>query len=338
MKNKYLIFFLVLAGIAIIGSCKEDFLTVKPAGALDQNILADDAGIEAMIIGAYAVLDGQGGPGGWGSATTNWVYGSIRGMESNKGTDAGDQPDINPIQRFNETATNGYLNVKWRTVYDAIARCNSTIIITNLALTNGAITQEQADQWIQQARALRGWYHFDAWRMWGGKVPYVDETTDAYTVSNSGDVRPQIIADLSEGIKLPVNMGAIGKFNKTVCQILLAKAQMDMNKDYTTALALLNDARTNGKKPNGADIGLAATYGEIFDIVNRNGIEAIYTVQYSVNDGSGGTNGGNGEVLNFPYKGGGSPGGCCGFFNPTQEFVNSFRTTAAGLPLLDAYL
>ena len=40
MKNKYFIFFLILAGIVIIGSCKEDFLTVKPAGALDQNILA----------------------------------------------------------------------------------------------------------------------------------------------------------------------------------------------------------------------------------------------------------------------------------------------------------
>ena len=84
-------------------------------------------------------------------------------------------------------------------------------------------------------------------------------------------------------------MGAIGKFNKTVCQILLAKALMDMNKDYAGALTLLNEARTSGKKPNGADIGLAPTYGEIFDIVNRNGIEAIYTVQYSVNDGSGGT-------------------------------------------------
>ena len=130
-------------------------------------------------------------------------------------------------------------------------------------------------------------------------------------------------------------MGSVGKFNKTVCQILLAQALMDMNKDYAGALTLLNEARTSGKKPNGADIGLAPTYGEIFDIVNRNGIEAIYTVQYSVNDGSGGANGGNGEVLNFPYKGGGSPGGCCGFFNPTQEFVNSFRTTSAGLPLLD---
>ena len=338
MKNKYFIFFLILAGVVIIGSCKEDFLTVKPAGSLDENVLASPAGIEGMLIGAYSQLDGQDGDragSGWGSATTNWVYGSIRGMEANKGTDAGDQPEINPIQTFNDLATSSYLNSKWRHVYDAISRCNKTIVIINNGLEKQSITQEQADEWTKQIRALRGWYHFDAWRMWGGKVPYLDETTDPYAVGNSADIRPQIIADLTEGTKLPINMGNIGKFNKTVCQILLAKALMDMNKDYAGALTLLNDAKTNGKKPNGANIGLAPTYGEIFDIVNRNGIEAIYTVQYSVNDGSGGNNGGNGEVLNFPYKGGGSPGGCCGFFNPTQEFVNSFRTTAAGLPLLD---
>ena len=334
MKNRSLLFFLILAGVLLIGSCKEDFLTVKPAGSLDENILADDPGIEAMVIGCYACLDGQGGPGGWGSATTNWVYGSIRGMEANKGSDAGDQPFINPIQSFSETSTNDYLNQKWRTVYDAITRCNKTILIINKALENGAIEQSKADLWKQQVRVLRGWYHFDAWRMWGGKVPYLDETTDPYTVTNTADIRAQIIADLTEGTKLPVNMGAIGRFNKTVSQILLAKAEMDMNKDYAKALTLLNDAKNTGKKPNGADIGLAATYGEVFDIANRNGIEAIYTVQYSVNDNSGGTNGGNGEVLNFPYNGN-APGTCCGFFCPTQEFVNSFRTTAEGLPLLD---
>jgi hypothetical protein len=333
MKNKYFILILVFVGVAIIGSCKEDFLNIKPAGALDQNILANADGIETLLIGAYACLDGQGGPGGWGAATTNWVYGSIRGMESNKGTDAGDQPNINPLQTFSETATNDYLNEKWRTVYDAISRCNSVIAVINLALEQQTITQTQADLWMQQAKVLRGWYHFEAWRMWQ-KIPYLDETTDAKTVTNDGDVRAQIIADLTEGTKLPVNMGAIGKFNKTVSQILLAKAMMQMNGDHAGALTILNDAKTNGKKPNGADIGLAETYGEIFDIANRNGIEAIYTVQYSVNDGSGGMNGGNGEVLNFPYKSGGSPGGCCGFFNPTQEFVNSFRTSG-GLPLLD---
>ncbi len=332
MKKTYFII-LILAVAGFIGSCKQNFLEVKPAGALDQNILATENGVEAMLIGCYSCLDGQGGPGGWGSATTNWVYGSIRGLEANKGTDAGDQPFINPLQTFSETATNDYLNQKWRTVYDAIARCNNTISVINLALENGAITQEQATTYTQQARALRGWYHFDAWRMWK-KIPYLDETTDTKTVTNSEDVTGRVLADLEEGTKLPVNMGAIGKFNKTVSQILLAKAMMEMEGDYSGALTILKDAQANGKKPNGANIGLAPTYGEIFDIVNRNGIEAIYTVQYSVNDNSGGTNGGNGEVLNFPYKGGSSPGGCCGFFNPTQEFVNSFRTSA-GLPLLD---
>ncbi len=331
MKNKYIKLILILAVIGAMGSCKQDFLDVKPAGSLDRNLLATDKGIETLLIGAYSLLDGQ--PFGWGAATTNWVYGSIRGMEANKGTDAGDQPNINPLQTFSEDATNGYLDDKWREVYEAISRCNSTIAVTTQALEDGIIAQADADLWIQQARALRGWYHFEAWRMWE-KIPYLDETTDYTTVTNTEDVKALILADLTEGTKLPLNMGSVGKFNKTVSQILLAKAMMQMNHDYSGALTLLNDARTTGKKPNGEAIGLAPTYGEIFDIEERNGIEAIYTVQYSVNDGSGGQNGGNGEVLNFPYKSGGSPGGCCGFFNPTQEFVNSFRTQA-GLPMLD---
>ena len=206
MKNKYFIFFLILAGITIIGSCKEDFLTVKPAGSLDENVLASPEGIEGMLIGAYSMLDGQDyRAGGWESATTNWVYGSIRGLEANKGTDAGDQPFINPIQTFSESPTNDYLNSKWRTVYDAIARCNSTLNIIDIALNEKqTITQEQADEWTKQVKALRGWYHFDAWRMWAGKVPYVDQTTDPYTVANTADIRPQIIADLTEGTKLPI--------------------------------------------------------------------------------------------------------------------------------------
>ena len=335
MKNKYFTLILIFVGVLIAGSCKQNFLDVKPAGSLDQNIVASPDGCEAMIIGAYSVLDGQGPLGGnWGSASSNWVYGSIRGMESNKGTYSGDQPDINPIQTYTEDATNAYLNDKWRVVYDAVSRCNKAILVVNQALENGAITQDQATLWIEQARALRGWYHFDAWRMWD-KIPYLDETTDPYTVTNSEDVKAKIIADLTEGTKLPLDMEAVGKFNKTVSQVLLAKALMQMNKDYAGALTLLNDAKATGKKADGTDIGLAPTYGEIFDIANRNGLEVIYTVQYSVNDGSGGTNGGYGEVLNFPYKsGGGSPGGCCGFFSPSQEFVNSFRTSG-GLPLLD---
>ncbi len=330
MKSRYTIFIMTLALMLSFSSCKQSFLDVKPAGSLDQSLLANEKGIEALLVGAYSMLDGMSWQFGWGSASTNWVYGSIRGMESNKGTDSGDQQDINPLQTFSETATNPYLNVKWRQVYESVSRCNSVIMVVEGALKDGKIDQAKADLWLQQARALRGWYHFEAWRMWE-KIPYIDEDTNPAEATNTEDVKAKIIADITEGTKLPNNMGAVGKWNGTVCKVILGKVLMQMNKDYTNALTNLNSAKS-GTKPDGSAIGLAPTYGEIFDIEKRNGIEAIYTVQYSVNDGSGGNNGGFGEVLNFPYKGGGSPGGCCGFFNPTQEFVNSFRT-ASGLPL-----
>ena len=332
MKKNHLFLIIIFAALTIVSACKEDFLDVKPKGSLDVGVLATEDGINALLIGAYSMLDGTNSSFGWEAASTNWVYGDIRGMIGNKGTDAGDQPDINPLQTFNETSTNPYLNVKWRAVYESVSRCNSAILVTAQALANGTITQAQADLFVKQARALRGWYHFEAWRMWK-MVPYVDENTDQLTLTNAEDISDKIIADLTEGTTLPDNMGQIGRFNGTVSKILLAKVKMQTKQDYAGALVHLNDART-GTKPNGAAIGLAPTYGEIFDIVNRNGIESVYTVQYSVNDGSGAWNGGWGEVLNFPYKGGGSPGGCCGFFQATQEYVNSFRTSG-GLPLLD---
>jgi hypothetical protein len=332
MKRRYILAILSVVIAVLVGSCGKSFLNVKPVGSLSQDILATDAGCSAEVIGVYAMVDGKSSSFGWGSTAINWVYGDCRAAMASKGSDAGDQPYINSIQTFSELPTNDYLNAQWKMLYDAVARANSAIIIINKALAASTITQANADLYLEQVKALRGWFHFQAWRMWGGKVPYLDETTDYTTVTNTEDISAKIIADLTEGTKLPINMGQVGRWNKTVCQILLAKAMMQMNHDYAGALTILNDAKATGKKPNGGDIGLNATYGDIFDPANRNGVESIYTVQYSVNDGSGAANAGFDACLNFPYTQG--PGTCCGFYCPTQEFVNSFRTSA-GLPLLD---
>ncbi len=335
MKNH--IFIRIMAVLMVFGalnSCESSFLEIKPNGALDAAVLGTEDGIETLLIGTYAMLDGVSANGfGWEAAASNWVFGSIRAIEANKGTDAGDQPDINPIQTYSEAATNPYLNIKWRSIYEAVARANAALEVVQSAVDEGTITAAEADIYVQQLRGLRGHFHFEAWKMWEA-IPYMDENTDAVTVTNTVDVRDLILADLAEGAKLPNDMGQIGRFNGTVMKVIQAKALMQMTGDYAAAKTLLQDVVSSGTKPNGAAIGLSDTYGEIFDAENRNGIEAIYTVQYSVNDGSGGYNGGWGEVLNFPYKSGESPGGCCGFFQPTQEFVNSFRTSN-GLPLLD---
>jgi hypothetical protein len=338
-KLKFLSVFAVIAGLLLINSCSEEFLEITPNGSLDQSVLATYEGVDALLVGAYALIDGVQNGFDWNAASSGWVYGSIRGMEANKGTDSGDQPDINPIQTYSENPSNPYLNAKWRVTYEGIARCNSTILTANSALEAGAITQDEFDLLVNQARALRGVYHFWAWKLWADRgtntfVPYVDENTDQATLTNTEDIRSRIIDDLTAGTDLPLNVHQIGRFNKTVCQVFLAKAQMQMYGNYQAALTLLTEAE-NGTQPAGGEIGLMDKYGDIFDASMRNEKEAVYTVQYSVNDNSGGMNAGSGEVLNFPYKGGGSPGGCCGFFNPTQDFVNSFRTDPNGLPYIN---
>jgi len=329
----------ILLGLvmALPFSCKEDFLDITPNGSLDANILATSDGVNTILIGAYGMVDGVSSNGfGWESASSNWVFGSIRGLEANKGSDSGDQPDINPIQTFSEAATNPYLNIKWRSIYEGISRCNNALTVLKTAEERGTVTADEATSYRLQAQTLRGYYHLEAWRMWGGKIPYVTETTDLTTVNNTADVADNIIADLQAGTALPNNMGQIGRFNGTVARVFLAKALMQLKKDYGKAKVELQWVVDNGTAPDGSAIGLDPKYGDVFDAANRNGIEAIYTVQYSVNDGSGGWNGGWGEVLNFPYKGNnGSPGGCCGFFQPSYDLVNSFKVDASGLPLLD---
>lgn len=346
-KSKIKIGLVLVALLAFTNSCKEDFLNVTPNGSLDAQVLATAEGVDALLISAYSMVDGVASNGfGWEAASSNWVYGSIRGLEANKGTDAGDQPDINPIQTYAESATNPYLNIKWRSVYDGVSRCNSVLQVLETAVANGTVSAAQETSFRKQARVLRGLYHFEAWRMWakadGTGIPYVDETTDPVLVTNDADVRDLILADLQEGTTLDENMGQIGRFNSTVSKVLYAKALMQMKKDYAGAKTILasivgaNGAKlAASKKPDGSAIGLEAKYGDIFDASKRNGLEAIYTVQYSVNDGSGGWNAGWGEVLNFPYKSGASPGGCCGFFQPSHDFANSFRTDASGFPFLD---
>src|ERR1035437_3513058 len=132
MKRKYIILILILAMIGTWDSCKKSFLTVAPTGSLDQELLQSSKGLDALLIGTYSMIDGVSSQfgSGWETTASNWVFGSIRGMEANKGTDGGDQSDINPLQTFSETSTNPFLYFKWREVYEAISRCNNLITIT----------------------------------------------------------------------------------------------------------------------------------------------------------------------------------------------------------------
>src|SRR3954466_5088389 len=131
----------IAAGIAVtciasmvMYACNKDFLEKTPLGALDPGTLANGPGVQGLLIGAYSLLDGYGGAGaGWESSGTNWVYGSVAADDSYKGSDPGDQPDIVPIETYQNPPTDYYFNNKWNAVYDGVQRSNDVLRVMRLA-------------------------------------------------------------------------------------------------------------------------------------------------------------------------------------------------------------
>lgn len=327
----------VTTSLVLFYACSKNFLDKAPIGSLDQNTLANKAGVEGVLIGAYSMLDGYGGAGGgWQSAGSNWVYGGVASDDAYKGSDPGDQADIVPIETYTPTASNGYFNQKWQAIYDAVQRCNDVLRLMAAATD---INDADKKRISAEARFLRAHYHMDAKKMWNN-IPFVDETityaAGNFNVANTADVWPNILADLDYAIaNLPATQSSVGRVNVWAAKAMKAKALM-FKKDYAGALPILKDVIANGVTTSGKKYALTPNMFDNFNAETKNSSEAVFSCQQSVNDNSGGSNGGWGDVLNFPYNGG--PGGCCGFYQPSVSLVNSFQVDpVTGLPLLDTW-
>lgn len=323
----------LVAAIMFI-ACKDSFLEQDTIGVLTEQDAQSAKGARQFLTASYAALKGIN----WEGGGSNWVFGSISGGDANKGSDAGDQADVNPIQQFTHTPENNYFNVKWRALYEGIARTNSTIRILN-NLTDKDLTATEKTQLLAEARFLRGYYHFEAKKMWNN-IPLVDETVtyenQNFKVANSTDWS-KIMADLDFARKnLPSTQSQVGRVNKWAAEAYYGKALLFQGK-YAEALPVLTSVVDNGTNASGTKYNLAPSFHDLFNADKDNDVavraESVFAFEASINDGAGGANANWDHILNFPYNGG--PGGCCGFFQPSFELVNSFRTSAAGLPLLD---
>jgi len=332
LRNIGLFTGIAVAAGSMFVACKSSFLEQKTIGVLTEAEAQSAKGARQFLTSTYSALKGSGWEGGgW-----NWVYGSITGGEANKGSDAGDQAAIVPIQQFTHDATNSYFNIKWGALYEGIARANGTIRITT-KLAESDITAAEKTSILAQARFLRGFYHFEAKKMWNN-IPIVDETIIASNskVPNTTDWT-KIMEDLDFARKnLPATQDLVGRINKWAADAFYAKALLFQGK-YAEALPILTNVIDNGVTSKGIKYDLAPSFHDLFNASRENAnevrAESVFAYEASVNDGSGGLNANYDQILNFPYNGG--PGGCCGFFQPSFELVNSYRTTAAGLPLLD---
>ena len=335
MKNNQILKRIALVSVSALTltfACKDQFLEVPPTASLAQAQLSSKAGVEGALIGAYAQLAGKGYTRL--AAGNNWVWGSIRGGENNKGTDAGDFTSINPMQRYEVQPTDGDLNSTWQAKYEGVARCNATI---NLANGSKEISAADKTRIVAEARFLRGHYYFELKKLFNS-VPYVDETKDygkgIEKVANTEAFWDKIEGDFAYAYtNLPATSSSAGRANKWAAQAYLGKVLLFQGK-FADAKAKFTDVIANGVTTNGKKYGLVPKFAEIFNAENDNNEEAIFAIQSSMNTGN--VNNANGfDDLNYPYNtGSDGPGNCCGFFQPSFTFVNAFRTVN-GLPILN---
>lgn len=338
MKKRNLIMLWALSFGVFFSSCSEDFLDKPAYGSLSDEVLADEQGINALLIGAYAALDLQGngvalgGGNPWESAPTNWIYGDIAGGDAHKGSDGGDQPPINAIAVHNVDPSNGFFNTKWKALYEGVARTNAVLRLLDQVED---ISEQDRANIAGQARFLRGHYYFELKKMFNN-VPWIDETTENPNVPNDTDIWPNIEADFSFAYNnLPPTQEEVGRANKWAAGAYLGKTLLYQDK-FQEAREVFEEVINNGVTSNGLSYGLVDNYHANFNAATENNQESVFAIQMVANDGTNTiANSNQGLMLAYPYN---SPFRCCGFYQPTQDLVNSFRTDeSTGLPYLNNY-
>ena len=329
MKKRY-ITVLSLSALLFLGSCGEDFLYKSPQGSLDSDALTNATGVEMLTINAYAALAAPvDGYDPYQASPFNWVFGGMYGGDANKGSNTGDQATLNEVEIYKTLSTNDYLRQKWGWVYSSSKRVNTALqILAKVEDMNEDIKKTREGE----LKFLRGLIYFEGTRVFGKFIPYFDEsfTDNDPKAHNDKDISSNVLADIDAAIAaLPNTQQDVGRANVWAAKALKAKALMYYGK-VAEAQPVLKELLESGVTSNGLPYGLEDDLNANWDATMENGKESIFAVQYS---NSAQDMGNAAFCLNYPHNTG--PGGCCGFYQPSQELANSFQVDANGLPYLN---
>lgn len=338
---------LTIGCAAMMVSCSDDFLENKPQGSLSDGVMNSTESIDLLVNAAYAGLTGitneQGDP--CMRPMTNWSYGEVRADNAYKGGGGeGDIWDYHAMETFQIQSNNGNLDGKWFNLYSVISRCNAALRVLNVADESEVPVKASR---IAEMKVLRAHFYFELSRLFN-KVPYIDEnvpTSEYVNVRNDEYTRDELLGkiagELIEASKsLPERQSEVGRINKNVAIAYAAKVklyQAYVQDEQTHAVTsinkeLLREVVSLIDQVKGYD--LLSDFQQLDLVAYENGVESVFAVQYSMNDGS--ESGGRvnwSNLLNSP--GGNSPYHGDGFFLPSQDLINAYQTDENGLPVFD---
>jgi len=346
-KTVYFLSILLLTGL--VYSCK-DFLDVNPKGVLSEENLTSPENAEGFVISAYSAL----GSDHYTAPYSLWAYGNVRSDDAYKG--GRDEADIQSFHFF-ETFVytqpdmaglegGGDPDELWFSLYISISRVNNALRALN------SISEEEMplrDTRIGEMRFLRGHFYFKLKILWK-YIPYIDEfvpVNEYENVSNRALSNDELWNKIAEDFQaavdlLPETQSEIGRANKYAAHAYLAKTRLyqayeqDEQHNVTSVNPILLEEVIKH-----CDLAMGGGNMLENDFANNflpgsyeNGVESLWSVQYSIGDVSRKGRLNWGDVLSAPMAGG---FGCCGFHQPSQNLVNAYKTNENGLPMIDDF-
>ncbi len=284
-----------------------------------------------------------------GPIYSNWAYGSVRSDDAYKGGGGtGDVGEVDALEHYNlvQPTMGAFVTRTWQNLFKSISRANVALRAVN-SLDETAFPQKK--QRLAELRFLRAHSYFTMKRLYKN-IPIFDENAtreDILKVSNdlsNEDSWNKIAEDFQFAIdNLPETPTEIGRANKFAAQAYLAKLRLyqayeqDANHKVTNinqsrlqeVVTLTQAVISSGKYHLSADIA------DNFLPETENGPEAIFAIQFTINDATTAGRLSYEDGLNYPH---GAPQyGCCGFHAASQNLVNAFSTDPNGLPKFNTF-
>ena len=320
-----------------------------PQGVLSDEQVKTPENAEAMVVSAYAIFTSAEDIN---SSFSMWNF-DVRSDDAYKGGNGTSDGDVFHQLEVQQgvLTTNWNINDMWVRLYNCISRVNSAIALLN---TTGDDFKMKSQR-LAEMKFLRAYAHFLLKRLYKN-IPFVVDENLTYQqyneLSNTEYTNDEgwqvIIDDLMEAYNtLPATQEDKGRPTKAAAAAFLAKVylykayrQDDAKSNQITSI----DKTDLEKVIEFTNPTLFANYDLEKDIHNNfrpeeqyeNGVESIWAIQYSRNDGStyGNLNWSYGLIPpNIP----GATDGGCDFYKPSQNLVNAFHTGDNGLPLLDNF-
>lgn len=347
------ILYSVLTVLALVGttSCSDFLDDQKPQGVLDSDMVKDPSNVDNLVISAYAVFTTAEDIN---SSFSMWNF-DVRSDDAYKGGNGTSDGDVFHQLEIEQgvLTTNWNINDMWVRLYNCISRVNSVISV----LETTSDSYQLKAQRLGEMKFLRAYAHFLLKRLYKN-IPFImdanlkqeDYNTLSNTEFNNDEGWQQIINDVEYAYSvLPVKQTDKGRPSKAAAAAFLTKAYL--YKAYRQDDAASNQVTSINREDllkvieySNPDIYSAGGFDLEPDFHNNfrpetqyeNGVESIWAMQYSINDGTkyGNLNWSYGLIVpNIP----GVTDGGCDFYKPSQNLVNAYRTDADGHPFIDTF-